>query len=141
MKRISGLSCLAAVATFTGCSTTPPPPTVEENFRKADANGDGVVTRDEYTRFLVADMFVRYDANKDSVITKEEYLAKGGTEEGFRKINASGSGSITLAEAQASPAVRKALGAPFEEADTSGNGKVTLEEFRAARAKALDYVR
>lgn len=114
---------------------------MEESFKGADANGDGKVSRQEYDAHLIGGMFERFDADKDSVITEKEFLANGGKAEGFRKINASGSGRLTLQEARSSAAVRRTLDAPFKEADTNGDGKVTLEEFRSAREKTLDYVR
>ena len=141
MKSLSGLLSVAAVLSFTGCATTPPVPTPEARFKSADANGDGVVTRAEYDSHQIGEMFARFDTNKDSVITEKEFLDNGGTAEGFRKINTSGSGKITLEEAQASAAVRKSLDAPFQEADLNRDGKVSLAEFLAARKSALDYVR
>jgi Ca2+-binding EF-hand superfamily protein len=141
MKCSSGLLCLATVLSFTACSTTPPAPSVEDSFKRADLDGNGTVSRQEYDAHLIGEMFARYDTNKDSVITEKEFLANGGTAEGFRKINTSGSGKITLQEARASAGVRKTLDAPFKEADVNGDGKVTLAEFQAARTKALEAVR
>ena len=141
MKCSSGLLCLAAVLSFNSCSTPGPTPTVEDTFKKADLDGNGVVSRQEYDAHLIGEMFARYDTDKDSVITEKEFLANGGTAEGFRKINTSGSGKITLQEARSSAGVRKTLDAPFKEADANRDGKVTLAEFQAARAKALDAVR
>jgi Ca2+-binding EF-hand superfamily protein len=141
MKCSSGLLCLAAVFSFNSCSTSNPTPTVEGSFKKADLDGNGTVSRQEYDAHLIGEMFVRYDTDKDSVITEKEFLANGGTAEGFRKINTSGSGKITLQEARSSAGVRKTLDAPFKEADANRDGKVTLAEFQAARAKALEAVR
>ena len=141
MKRSSGLLCLAAALFITGCATTPPAQTLEERFKSADANGDGIVTRAEYDAHQIGEMFARFDTNKDSAISEKEFLDNGGTAAGFRKINTSGSGSITLQEAKASAGVRKSLDAPFKEADKNGNGQVSLEEFLAYRKDAFDYVR
>jgi hypothetical protein len=90
---------------------------------------------------MIGEMFVRFDKNQDAVSTREEFLDNGGTAEGFRRINASGSGKITLAEAKASAAVRKSLDAPFKEADANRDGQVSLAEFLSYRKNALDYVR
>ena len=141
MKRSSSLLCLASVLSLTGCSTTSPTPAAEASFQRADVNGDGTISRQEYDAHLIGDMFARFDTDKDSAITKKEFLDNGGTADGFGKINTSGSGKITLQEARASAGVRKTLDAPFKEADVNRDRAVTLEEFRAARAKALDYVR
>ncbi|MCW1923782.1 EF-hand domain-containing protein [Luteolibacter arcticus] len=141
MKLVSGLFCLAAAFSFTGCSSTSPSPTVEQSFKTADMNGDGKVSRQEYDAHLIGEMFARFDGNKDSVITEKEFVDNGGTKEGFYRVNTSGSGKITLQEARASAGVKKTLAAPFKEADANGDGQVTLEEFRSSREKALDYVR
>ncbi|MGH8621443.1 MAG: hypothetical protein ACREUB_04670 [Burkholderiales bacterium] len=49
----------------------------EERFRKADANGDGRLTREEARKGMpqVARDFDRIDANKDGMVTKEELEA------------------------------------------------------------------
>jgi len=142
MKCVSGLLCLAAALSFSSCaSKSSSTPSVESSFKSADLDGNGKVSRSEYDSHLIGEMFARFDTNKDSVITEKEFLANGGTKEGFHKINASGSGKITLQEARSSAGVKKTLDAPFKEADANGDGQVTLAEFTAARAKALDYVR
>lgn len=140
MKRISRLFVVVAAFAFTACVTTPPPPTPEQAFRKADANGDGRVSRAEYDAHQISEMFARFDANQDGVITEAEFLAKGGTAEGFRRVNTSGSGRVTLAEAKASAGVRKTLDAPFNEADTNRDGFVSMAEFSAYRANLLGYI-
>lgn len=141
MKHLSALPFLAAALFITGCATTPPAPTPEQRFKSADTNGDGVVTRAEYDSHQITEMFVRFSGSEDSVITEKQFIDNGGTAEGFRKINTSGSGKITLEEAKASPVVRKSLDAPFKEADANGDGKVSLAEFLIARKNALEYVR
>jgi Ca2+-binding EF-hand superfamily protein len=141
MKRVTGFHFFAAALLFTGCATTPPRPTPEQAFRAADSNGDGKVSRAEYDAHQIGEMFERFDANNDSVITEQEFLAKGGTAAGFRRIDTSGTGKITLQEAKASAGVRRSLDAPFKEADANGDGYVSLQEFLTARAAALEVVR
>jgi Ca2+-binding EF-hand superfamily protein len=141
MKRISGLPYLAIALFVTNCATKPSAPTPEQSFKSADLNGDGKVSRSEYDSHQIGEMFARFDGNKDSAISEKEFLDNGGTAQGFRKINTSGSGSITLQEAKASAGVRKSLDAPFKEADKNGNGQVSIEEFLAYRKDAFDYVR
>ena len=58
-------------------------------------------------------------------------MASGGTPENFRKVNTSGSGKITLAEAQASPLVFNTFVVSFDEADVNKNGQVTLAEYQS----------
>jgi Ca2+-binding EF-hand superfamily protein len=142
MKRALFPLCLAAVLAFTGCSTAPKKPaTVEELFRQADSNGDGKVSRREYEDFMIEQMFVQFDSNGDAVITEAEFVADGGTKETFRRINVSGTGKVTLAEAKNSTFIRNRLAKPFDEADINQSGYVTWDEFQVARAKARSYVR
>lgn len=141
MKRVSGLVSLVAALSFTACVSSPPAPTPEQAFKKADADGNGKVSRTEYDSYMIGDQFARFDTNKDSGITEQELLANGGSAEGFKIINTSGSGKITLEEAKASARVRKNLDAPFKEADANRDGGVTLAEFLVARKNTLDYVR
>ena len=142
MNRVSGFLAFTAALFITGCATPPPPkPTAEELFKGRDVNGDGRVSRPEHDSYLIGEMFTRYDKNNDSVISQKEYLDNGGTAEGFRKIDTSGSGKVSLKEAKASPGVRKTLDGPFEEADVNRDGRVSLDEFRTSREKTLDYVR
>lgn len=131
----------AATLLFAACATTPQAPTPEQAFQRADLDGNGMVSRAEYDSYTIGEMFALFDTNKDSVITEKEFLDNGGTAESFRKINTSGSGKLTLAEAKASAGVRKTLDAPFREADTSRDGQVSKAELAAYRKNALDYVR
>lgn len=141
MTHPSNLLILVAVFAFPACVTTPPPPpTPEQSFKLADTNGDGKVSRAEYDAHQIGQMFARFDTNKDDVITEAEFLANGGTVEGFRRVNTSGTGKATLAEAKASPGVRKTLDAPFIEADANRDGSVSLSEFLTYRTNLLSYV-
>jgi Ca2+-binding EF-hand superfamily protein len=141
MKLTSGLLAPALALLIASCATKPLTPTPEQSFKSADLNGDGKVSRSEYDSQQISEMFARFDGNRDSAISEKEFLENGGTAAGFRRINTSGSGSITLEEAKASAGVRKSLDAPFKEADKNGNGHVSLEEFLAYRKNAFDYVR
>ena len=143
MKLLISSVCLIGLFSLGGCASAPTkrPATVEALFKRADANGDGRVSRDEFVDFMIEDVFVRYDKNGDMLVTEKEYLANGGTSELFRSANVSRTGKVTLAEAKASKALRKQMGVPFAEADVNGDGYVTWAEFQAARAKARAYVR
>lgn len=124
-----------------GCATESKRPSVEELFKQADKSGDGKVTRVEYEDFMIADMFALYDDNGDGVITEEEFVADGGTPETFKKLNASGTGKLSMKEAMGSQLIRDRVAAPFDEADIDGSGAVTWAEFQTALAKRRAYVR
>ena len=91
---------------------------------RADANGDGVVTRDE----MLADVdarFARSDANKDGKITPDERKgAIGGRMMG--RADADGDGTITLDEQHAQAGKR------FDRVDTNHDGKLDQAERDAA---------
>ena len=113
-----------------GCASTSPP-SPEQKFQQADKNGNGSVSRLEATNLIIADSFAMFDSNGDGFVTEAEYLASGGTPENFRKIDKSGSGQVSLQEAQASPLVFNIFVVSFDEADTDNDGQVTLAEYQS----------
>ncbi len=113
------------------CATTSTPTTPEQKFQRADKNGDGSVSRLEATNLIIADAFAMYDTNGDGFVSEAEFVASGGTPANFRKINKSGSGQISLAEAQASSGVFNTFVVSFDEADTNKDGKVTWVEYQS----------
>ena len=142
MKLRSGFLLPLLAVAVTGCATTAPKTVpLGQRFKMADTDGDGRVTRAEFTDFLIEDAFLRYDRNHDGFVTEEEYVAGGGTAANFRKINTSGTGKATLAEARASKVIRDTMAVPFDEADVSRNGAVTLEEYQAYIARRDAEVR
>ncbi len=135
---------LAAAACFlAGCATQPQSgnAALMNRFKQADASGDGKVSRDEFVDFMITESFANYDKSKKGYVTLEEFTAGGGTPATFRQIDRDGNGRVTLADAKASPIVRKQFVGPFDAADTSGSGYVTFDEFVAYRAAAAPYVR
>lgn len=143
MKFAFASAGLIGVLLLGGCATNPRPKvvSVEVLFQRADKSGDGRVSRAEYQDFMVEQLFAMYDKNGDGVITVEEYVADGGTAAGFKKLNRSGSGKLTLEEAKKSDLIKDRMAAPFDEADANHNGYVTWEEFQVARAKRQAYTR
>ena len=145
MRIAFSLICAVVVSLLAGCATQPKAPkkpaTLEERFKRADADSDGKVSRDEFTDFMIEDVFARYDRNGDGFVDEAEYVAGGGSPENFRKINISGTGKITLQEAKASKLIRDTMVVPFDEADVNGSGYVTWDEFVAFRKRAQPYIR
>lgn len=137
------LMCLAGASLYlTGCATRyAEPPNMEEQFKRADVNGDGRISREEFQSFMIAEAFARRDKNHDGFVTQEEFLESGGKLENFRKIDVNGAGRISLKEATASELARETMGLPFDGADYNGNGYVTWEEFQRYRAEAQPYIR
>lgn len=109
----------------------------EQAFKKADANGDGLLARSEATDVLIANAFKSMDKDGDGFLSESEYIAAGGTAENFKKYDTSGSGGLSLSEAQANPAAVEHMAMPFDEADVNKNGAITLDEFLAYQ-KSLD---
>jgi len=124
------LTCtLLAAFLLLGCaskSTQSP----ERSFHRADRNGDGSVSRLEATNHMIGDAFKMYDSNADGFVSEVEFVASGGTPENFKKINRSGSGKISLQEAQNSREVFNVFAVSFDEADANKDGNVTLAEYQ-----------
>jgi len=115
---------LASCATTTTLSP-------EQKFQRADKNSDGSVSRVEATNQIIGDAFAMYDTNRDGFVSEAEFVASGGKSENFRKINKSGSGKISLQEAQESREVFNVFAVSFDEADANKDGKVTLAEYQS----------
>jgi Ca2+-binding EF-hand superfamily protein len=113
------------------CATTPKAVTPEQRFKQADKDSSGTVSRSEATNLIIAEAFAMYDANGDGVVTEAEFVASGGNPENFRKVNKSGNGKASLAEAKASPLVFNTFVVGFDEADADKNGQVTLAEYQS----------
>lgn len=135
------IACLFAAGCASGPGSGSQPASPEELFRRADADGNRKVSREEFGDFMVGQVFSYYDLRGKGYVTLEDFLAGGGSPIGFREINRSRTGKITLEEAKSSRLVREALILPFDEADRDGSGEVSYKEFLAYKKRAQPYTR
>ena len=129
-RRMKAITSLFPLLLLASCVSTTDL-TTSQKFNKADKDGSGSVSRSEATKLIIADAFSLYDTDGDGFVTEKEFLASGGKPENFRKINKSGTGKITLAEAQSSPLVFNTFVVAFDEADANKDGQVTLAEYQS----------
>ncbi len=90
-----------------------------ERFVSSDANGDGVVSLEEFEAFATAERerrqeerrarhFARLDANSDGVISADEHAAADSrADRMFERLDTDGDGVITEAEREAAKAKMK----------------------------------
>lgn len=109
-------------------------------FDRADANGDGQLTRAETVAFGDR-RFERADANGDGLLTLEELTAAASRRNADRiakrieRVDANGDGAIAREEARARGDVR------FQRLDENGDGVLTVEEVRKGRKAWLRHQR
>ncbi len=144
MKKTLPLFAIAIGTLCSGCASrtdTAAAPNWEEQFRKADLNNDGRVSRDEFGQLMIEDAFRLFDANKDGVVTLKEYVANGGSPAAFSKIDRNGDGKVTLEEAKSSKFAIDAMTVSFYGADTNNDGYVTMDEALSYRERVRPYTR
>ncbi|MFC7337510.1 EF-hand domain-containing protein [Haloferula chungangensis] len=125
---MKSLNLLFPAVLLASCASTTNPST-STKFKMADKDSNNLVNRQEAADLIVGDAFKMFDTNGDGVVDLEEFKASGGTEEGFRKLNKSGNGKITLADAQSNPLVVENFTVSFDEADSNKDGNVSYEEY------------
>ncbi len=96
-------------------------------LRHADANGDGVITREEATARRMQ-RFNRFDLDKDGSVTEQEAIEalvrrfRGRVQRRIRSFDANGDGRVTREEFNA-PVLER-----FSWRDSNGDGKLTRDE-------------
>lgn len=96
---------------------------------RADTNGDGVITRQEFMAASDA-RFARMDANEDGKLTADERQGRRGGGRMAAKLDANGDGAITLDEQRAQAA------RTFDRLDRNKDGKIDASEIAAMRDAA-----
>ena len=107
---------------------------MEEQFKKADKDNDGTLTKDEAKAMPhVAKHFKEIDTDKDGTVSMDEIRtfmkshkddAHKRGEESFKKADKDNDGTLTREEAKAMTNVYK----NFDAIDTDKDGTVSLEE-------------
>jgi Ca2+-binding EF-hand superfamily protein len=100
-------------------------------FDAADANHDGKLSRDEWSDFLVNEVFNSRDANHDGKLTEEEWT--GGDPKrlaDFKKRDLNHDGVVTKEEAIAYGRKHGTANKLFDEADKNHDGYLSREEVK-----------
>jgi Ca2+-binding EF-hand superfamily protein len=107
-------------------------------LERADANGDGAVTREEFTQAR-AKLFERLDRNEDGFWTKDDtprLVARRGRGERIGQaliaLDKDGDGKVSREEFVNTP------GLMFARADRNGDGTVDAQEMAAFRAAVAE---
>jgi len=132
-----------ALLTTSGCvgmavraMARPTRPDFAQLLAKADTNGDGIVTKAEFTQAR-AKMFDRLDRNHDNYLSKDDKprfsLRQNGNGDRLQQmvlmLDKDGDGRISRSEFVDSPSLL------FERADTNHDGAVDASELAAIRSK------
>jgi len=107
-------------------------------FEKADADGDGKVTQEEFAA-LRGDRFGEMDADGDGVVSKDELIAKAmeraerRADDMLERMDENKDGAISAEEFAALSENRG--GRMFERMDANGDGAIDMSEVEGMRFK------
>ncbi|MFZ5635272.1 MAG: calcium-binding protein [Pseudomonadota bacterium] len=132
MKRTALLALgLAIAAAPVIAQNTPPAGGPPGRHAKVDANGDGVIDRNEAAAHpKLAERFDQLDRNKDGRIGPDERPQRGGRggqggrQGGMAKLDANGDGAIDRSEAAKAPR----LAERFDQLDKNKDGRIGADE-------------
>ena len=115
----------ACTLLLTSCATT--------GFNKADTDASGVVSVEEFERYLLDTVYSEADSNGDAKLTFAEWKAAYPSAEKrkFRQPDTNGNGGITRAEAKAHFERTGVIEDLFRRIDTDKTGSVTVAEIDA----------
>ena len=138
MRRTLPVFVLLALAALPAGATSPTKPPLQP----VDANGDGVVTREEAQAHpRLAAQFDAADTNKDGQLDAAEMTAhreamratmRTHAEERWKGADQDGDGALSREEATAS---MPGIGRQFEKFDTNSDGKIAREEMHSFRMR------
>lgn len=111
---------------LSSCQTAKQP----DRFDLADRNGDGQLSLDEVTEYMVATIFDTRDTNKDKLMTTEEWYPEKGTpaSKEFKARDANKDGKVSLLEATTYSKKVGTYKDALKEADTNKDGSVSRSE-------------
>lgn len=133
MKTLLIAALLGAVA-MPALAQTGPVPGGAGHMNRADADGDGVITRAEAQAMADA-RFDRLDTNHDGRITADEMPTRG------PGGGAPGMASPPPGGPEMAGRMGRGVGAGMlRRADANGDGVITRDEFRAAEARRFDMM-
>lgn len=137
-----GATLLACVAMLSACAPMGARrrPDAAQLFASADANHDGVVTRDEFIAAR-AQKFASLDRDGDGFIDENDVPrrlrtrrnASDRVSELIAQFDTDGDGRISQSEFSAGPTLA------FDRADTDHNGELSADELAAARAATANH--
>ena len=121
MENRTGMALVAAIALALALHAFPAfaDPTLEDAYRSADRNGDGLLDRREFQQRMV-DVFFMSDRDKNGKLEPSELPAA--SSEVFARADTNGGGQLELAE------FLDARAMDFEAADTDGDGALSAAE-------------
>ena len=118
-----------------------PTPVFPSNFKKADKNGDGKLSRAEYLEAMTkqdaktAKKKVSNAAAGSSAADRRQAggdkIGKDAKDPGFNKLDKNGDGHLSRLEAAGNPSLAK----NFKQVDKNGDGKLSRAEYLEAMTK------
>ncbi len=122
LSRVFILVPLLAIALLTPPATAqgPVPSDWKESFQAHDVNGDGLIDRAEFQRWM-EDVFYHHDQGRKGYLTPEDVRGMMSPAT-FKAANRKGDGKLTLKE------FLSATFQDFAAIDANGNGAITAEE-------------